>query len=466
MKSYNRSRRMCEWDDMEKWQDHFQDLLNAGTAGTLSPFLLLAMPGFGPQAQRLCSELWMADKLLQSKSARTESARMYRSQEQAEAKLENKITPTPPPAKIRLGYLSCDFHDHATALLLIEVLEAHDRERFELIAYSYGEDNGYGMRQRLEKTFLRFVDISAQSILESADTIHADGIDILIDLKGFTRDTRTEILSYRPAPVQVNYLGYPGTLGGDLCDYIITDRFVTPPSATADYSESFAYLPNTYQPHSRHSTIDPAPTRAAMGLPTDGFVFCCFNQTYKITADVFDVWCLLLARTPNSVLWLMEDKFAVGNLKNHALQRGILPDRLVFAAPVGQAEHLGRLQLADLVLDTLPCNAHTTASDALWAKVPLVTCAGDTFPSRVAGSLLLAIELPELITHNLDEYYALALMLANDTNKYTQLKTKLIENHLTTPLFDVTAYTRDLENLFQQMWDRHCAEQTCQMISV
>ena len=449
MKLYDLSRRMCEWDELTAWRQRFRGMLEHGDMGQLSPFTLLALPGIRADEQRVCAELWMARRLASSKATRDGQDFQFHTQA---------------ARKIRIGYLSCDFHEHATALLLIEVFENHDRDRFEVFAYSYGDDDGGGMRQRLEHTFERFVNIQGQSMSEAAVTINGDGIDILIDLKGFTRDTRTEILSFHPAPVQVNYLGYPGTLGGDLCDYIVTDRFLTPPETSDDYSESFAYLPDSYQPHSRYSTIDQAPTRAAAGLPEDGFVFCCFNQSYKITPEIFDVWCELLSHCPGSVLWLLSDKMAIGNLRNLAMQRGVLPDRLIFAEHTSQSAHLGRLQLADLVLDTLPYNAHTTASDALWAGVPVVTCAGDTFASRVAGSLLRAIELPELVTHDLQAYFDLALSLASDPQRHAVLKTRLAANRLTTPLFDIERYTRHLESLYEQMWSAHLEGRTPQAI--
>lgn len=476
MKLYNRSRRMCEWQDLDNSREYFRELIRQGKTGKVAPFSLLAMPGMAAAEHRACSELWMTETLFRSSAERASSDAQFHADD---AELAKSAVATWPPARIRLGYLSSDFYNHATAWLLIEVLEAHDPERFELIAYSYGDGScvqaarnktvsnktdsdphpGESQRieQRLADAFSRVVDIHMLTMQESAHAIHDDGIDILVDLKGFTRGSRTGILSFHPAPVQVNYLGYPGTLGGGLCDYIITDAYVTPPHSAADYSESFAYLPNSYQPHSRHSTIGPKPGRAQAGLPVQGFVFCCFNQSYKITPEVFEVWCRLLLRCPGSVLWLLYDSMAEGNLRSMAMQRGIMPERLVFARPLDQEAHLGRLQLADLVLDTLPYNAHTTASDALWAGVPLVTCRGDTFASRVAGSVLQAIGLPELITPDLDAYYELAFDLASNPVQHQTLKARLLARRLTTPLFDVLAYTRNLESLYEQMWATHQA---------
>lgn len=442
MRSLGRSRSMCEWGDFAREAKALRDRLAEGGADRLPPFLLLSEPGVDAEEHRRCSELWTRDRRAAATAERL--------------RLDFRFLLST-RAKIRLGYLSNDFHDHATALLLIEMLEAHDRGRFALNAYSYGADDGKAMRRRLVGAFDEFTDISALSDSDAARAINNDEVDILIDLKGFTANARTGILMLRPAPVQVNYLGYPGTLGSEVCDYIITDAFVTPPAAAADYAESFAYLPHSYQPRGRAETIGPKPMRAQMGLPEHGFVFCCFNQAFKFTPDVFAIWCRLLEAVPGSVLWLLRSPLAEGNLRNEALRQGIGADRLVFAPDMSQADHLARLQLADLVLDTVPYNAHTTASDALWAGVPVVTCSGKTFPSRVAGSLLRAVGLPELIAADFDDYFDLAYSLATDAPRLAGIKTKLENNRLTTALFDVEGYTRDLEGLFQTMWKRRTA---------
>lgn len=439
MRALGRSRSMCEWGDFARDGEALRDLLSKGTADKLPPFFLLSEPGVGADDHRRCAELWTRDRRAAAIAERI--------------RLDFRFL-SPARSKIRLGYLSNDFHDHATALLLIEMLEAHDRGRFELNAYSYGADDGKAMRRRLLGAFDQFSDISALSDSDAARAIHHDEVDILIDLKGFTANARTGILMLRPAPVQVNYLGYPGTLGSEVCDYIITDAFVTPPATAADYAESFAFLPNSYQPRGRAEPLGPLPARAQMGLPESGFVFCCFNQAYKFTPEIFAIWCRLLEAVPGSVLWLLSSSLAEGNLRNEALRLGISGQRLVFASDMSQADHMARLQLADLVLDTAPYNAHTTASDALWAGVPIVTCSGKTFPSRVAGSVLRAIGLPELIAADLDDYFDLAYSLATDAPRLEEIKTKLAGNRLTTALFDVDGYTRDLEGLFQTMWKR------------
>jgi predicted O-linked N-acetylglucosamine transferase (SPINDLY family) len=433
---------MCEWDEFAEAAPRIRALLALGQAGKLSPFHLLSTPGVTAQEQRACSELWTRDRLAATLIERQKLAFRF---ELAERQ------------KIRVGYLSNDFHDHATSLLLIEILETHDRERFEVHAFSFGADDGKTMRPRIRNAFHMFHDISALSDIEAAVAIYGARIDILIDLKGYTQGARTNIMMLHPSPVQVNFLGYPGTLGGDICDYIVTDLFMTPLNTAAYYSESFAYMPNSYQPRGRKGAIGRKPMRSEVGLPETGFIFCCFNQSYKFTPSVFDLWCRLLEATPGSVLWLLQAERAEGNLRGAALERGIAADRLIFAPDMAQEDHLGRLQLADLVLDTAPYGAHTTASDALWAGTPIVTCAGETFPSRVAASLLHAVGLPELIVEDEKSYFELALSIATNPAALAALETKLTHNRLTAPLFDVANYTRALESLYETMWRRRRA---------
>ena len=428
MRSFIRSRGMCDWEDFSARQAFARGRLGKGES--LSPFLLLSEPGFSAAEQRLCSENWMRERIAAASEGRSSLGQQ---------------SPRQQGSRIRLGYLSNDFQDHATAMLLIETLEAHDRTQFELHAYCYGGKDEGSMRQRVVDAFDRFTPIAGLSDVQAGQAIHDDGIDILIDLKGFTKDTRTSILALRPAPIQVNYLGYPGTLGANLCDYLVTDAFVSPSATAADYSESFAFLPHSYQ-------------RAEAGLPEQGFVFCCFNQGFKFTPEVFAIWCELLRGAENSVLWLLSSPLAEGNLRNEAWSQGIDGNRLIFAPDAGQAEHLRRLQLADLVLDTSPYGAHTTASDALWAGVPVITRPGATFASRVAGSLLHAVGLPELIVAGDDDYFNLALAIAKDPQRLAGLRRKLAANRATAPLFDVAAYTAALEDLYRQMAARHRAK--------
>jgi predicted O-linked N-acetylglucosamine transferase (SPINDLY family) len=358
-------------------------------------------------------------------------------------------------AKIRLMYLSAIFHTHPTASLIAELFERHDRSRFEVCAISFGPDDGGALRARLAGAFDRFSDMRGASDLEIARFLHANKTDIAIDLMGHTPDDRPGIFSHRPAPVQVNYLGYPGTSGAGFMDYVVGDPVVTPFEQQAFFSEKIVQLPDCYQANDSRRAIAPeTPSRAAAGLPAQAFVFCCFNNNWKITEPVFTVWMRLLAAVPGSVLWLLQDNGgAAGRLRQEAGARGIDPARLVFAPRVAPAEHLARHRLADLFVDTLPYNAHTTASDALWAGLSLVTCRGQFFPGRVAASLLGAIGLPELITENMEDYEALALRLAHDGELLGALKEKLAQNRLGAPLFDSERFRRNIEAAYVKMWE-------------
>jgi protein O-GlcNAc transferase len=367
------------------------------------------------------------------------------------------VAPTarPAAARLRIGYLSNDFHQHATAMLIAHVLELHDREHFDVRLYSYGSADGSAMRRRLEAGSESFVDIAGFSNREAAQRIRDDGIDILIDLKGYTLNARTAIMAMRPAPIQVAYLGFPGTMGADFIDYAIVDPVVAPPGMADAFVEKLAWLPDCYQPNDRLREVGTPPGREACGLPAQGFVFCCFNHTYKIRPEIFDIWCRLLAATPDSVLWLLQSNpQARGNLIREAGARGIDPSRLVFAPVVPSSENLARLTHADLFLDTLPVNAHTTASDALWSGVPIVTCAGDSFVGRVAASLLHAVGLPQLVAADLAAYEALAGAIASDPARLAELKAHLMRARTAAPLFDSALTTRGLESLYLRMAER------------
>jgi protein O-GlcNAc transferase len=356
-----------------------------------------------------------------------------------------------------MAYVSADFHEHATAYLMAGLFEAHDKERFEITAVSFGPDAADAMRARLKPAFDRFVDVRGTSDREVARMLHNLEIDIAIDLKGFSANSRTGIFAQRAAPLQVNYLGYPGTLGADYIDYIIADRHVIPPGHEGYYTEKVVRLPETYQVNdSKRSVADWSPGRAEIGLPDPGFVFCCFNSNYKITPDIFAVWMRLLERVTGSVLWLLETNAAASdNLRREAQRRGVAPERLVFAPPMPLDRHLARHRLADLFLDTRPVNAHTTASDALWAGLPLVTCTGDAFAGRVAASLLDAVGLPELITQNLNDYEALALQLATTPSLLSDIRAKLARNRPLHPLFDTDRQRRHIESAYIAMWERY-----------
>ena len=359
--------------------------------------------------------------------------------------------------RIRIAYLSADFHQHATAMLMAGLFEAHDRAGFETVAISFGPSDSSAMRLRLERAFDRFIDVREMSDAQVVQLMQSLEIDIAVDLKGYTGDSRPGIVARRPAPVQVNYLGYPGTMGLDQVDYIVADRVVLPPEHQVHYSERAVYLPECYQVNDDKRVIaERTPPREELGLPPAGFVFCCFNNHYKITPVMFDIWMQLLQRVSGSVLWLLEDNAAASrNLRSEAEKRAVNQGRLVFARRCPPEEHLARQRRADLFLDTLPYNAHTTTSDALWAGLPVLTCLGSAFPGRVAASLLSAVGLPELITHSLEEYAARAVELASDKNRLSDLRARLARNRDSCPLFDTARFCRHLEAAYTLMWRRH-----------
>jgi protein O-GlcNAc transferase len=359
--------------------------------------------------------------------------------------------------KIRVTYISRDFRTHAVSLLLAGIIEQHDRDRFEVTAISFGPDDDSPARLRLKKAFDRFIDVDTKTDRETAQLLRDHETDIAVDLMGYTGGFRTGILAYRPAPVQVNYLGFPGTSGTDFIDYIIADATVIPEEHFPYYSEKVVHLPDTFQPNdSRRRVAETRPARAHENLPADGFVFCSFNNSCKIMPTVFDVWMRLLSQVEDSVLWLPEYNDAEpGNLRREAQSRGIAPERLIFAQLVATPEeYLARLSLADLFLDTMPYNAHTTASDALWMGLPVVTFVGTTFAGRVAASLLRCMGAPELVAQSLAEYEALALRLARNRDELLELRRRLGRNRDTGPLFDTRHYCRNLEAAFRTMWER------------
>ncbi|MGK2873207.1 MAG: tetratricopeptide repeat protein [Alphaproteobacteria bacterium] len=372
-----------------------------------------------------------------------------------------------PGARIRVGYLSMDFRSHPMAYLMTEILQKHDRDKFEVYAYSFGPPDDSPERQRFVEVSDHFIDIQNMTDSKAAQRIHADGVDILIDRKGYTFGHRLGILARRPAPIQVNYLAFGGTMGVDFIDYAVVDEFVVPPDQQMFYTESLVYLPDTYQPNSFRPVSDVTPTRAECGLPEDAFVFCCFNQTYKITPKAFDIWMRILQRTPGSVLWLLKpDETTADNLRREAAARGIAPSRLAFAPKVSQAEHLARHRHADLFLDTLVVNALTTASDALFVSVPVVTCPGQTFVARGAGSILRALEMPELIADTPEEYEGLAVALAANPERLRGVREKIAIKRETAPLFDSTRYTHHLDAAYREMWRLHQAGETPKPFSI
>jgi len=362
--------------------------------------------------------------------------------------------------KIRVAYFSADFHNHATGYLMAELFELHDKSQFELVGFSFGPIANDEMRQRLEKSFDQFIEVRDKSDIEIARLSRELYIDIAVDLKGFTQDSRPGIFSYQAAPIQVNYLGYPGTTGADYIDYIIADETLIPSKLQSCYSEKVVYLPGSYQVNDRKRLIsDTNFTRQELRLPKNGFVFCCFNNNFKIMPATFAGWMRILRAVEGSVLWLLQESpWVVDNLRCEALKHGVESSRLIFAERMPLSEHLARHRQADLFLDTFPCNAHTTASDALWVGLPVLTLMGQSFSSRVAASLLNAAGLPELITGTQVDYEDLAIELALSPNKLVNTKLKLANNRLSTPLFDTPLFTKNLEAAYIKIYKKYQAD--------
>lgn len=355
--------------------------------------------------------------------------------------------------RIRIGYLSSDFRRHAMAYQMAELFEIHDRDRFEIVGFSGGPDDGSLIRRRIAAAFDAFHDVAASTNEEIARRIHAGGIDVLVDLNGHTIHSRIGALAWRPAHAQATYLGFPGTSGASFVDYVIADATVAPMSEQPFFTERIVHLPDCYQVSDRQrAPAAKVPTRSACGLPENAFVFCCFNTSYKISSEIFDVWMRILQATPGSVLWLVNAGDAmVGNLRRAASARGVEPGRIVFCGMVEPAEHIARHAMADLFLDTLPYNSHGTGSFALWAGLPILTCLGPAFAGRVAASLLRAVRLPELVSQSIEEYEAKAIALASDRQRLDELRARLANNRDTTPLFDTDRFARHIELAYTTM---------------
>mgnify|MGYP003584973179 FL=1 len=399
--------------------------------------------------------------LLDSLELQKKSSEIFAHHRYPDNYLLGSISKRPSRKKIRIGYFSADFGQHPVSLLTAELYELHDRSKFDIIAFSFGYHPISEIRNRLSAAFDKFIDVRDKSDQEVAQLSRDLQIDIAVDLGGYTKDCRTGIFACRAAPIQVNYLGFPGTMGAGFIDYMIADNTLIKPNFQIYYNEKIVYLPNSYMVNdSQRKLSDKQFERQDFGLPVTGFVFCCFNNTYKITPAIFDCWMRILKAVDSSVLWLKDDNYiASNNLKKQAELRGVCADRLIFAKPIKEySEYLARHRQADLFLDTLPYNAHTTASDALWAGLPVLTCIGETFASRVAASLLNAIHLPELITYNFEDYEHLALKLAMNSTKLTEIKTKLEDNRFTTPLFNTRLFTKHIETAYTQMYKRYQAD--------
>ncbi len=427
---------ICDWTSFDAERAELDRAIRAGCLAAL-PFHLLPC-SLDPHVQLACAKLFMQDRI------REAFVPLWRGERYSHG-------------RIRLAYLSADFADHAVSQLAAGLFEHHDRSRFETIAISSGQAKPSAMRSRLEAAFDRFIDVGERGEAEVARLVRDLEVDIAVDLNGITEGARPGVFARRPAPVQVNYLGYAGTMGSPHWDYILADRFVIPEDARPAYAEQVVELPDCFMVNDdRRPISDRVPSRAQAGLPEQGFVFCCFNNACKITPDVFDVWMRLLRQVEGSVLWLSSvDAAAAANLRREAQAHGVAADRLVFAPRLARNEdHLARIRVADLFVDTLYYNAHVTAADALWAGVPVLTCPGETFASRVAGSLLQAVGLPELIATSLSDYEMLAMRLARDPTLLSSLRQKLARNRDTCPLFDTAAFARRVEAAYVAMWER------------
>jgi predicted O-linked N-acetylglucosamine transferase (SPINDLY family) len=445
----------CDWRELDADVRGIVSGIEAGTLVT-NPFFLLPIID-SPAVLLKAAEIWCIEESGVSPHAAAPAA----------APAPRAAPPVPctplsrpePPARIRVGYFSADFHEHATMHLLAGLFEMHDRERFEITAFSFGPDIDDEMRRRLRAACEHFVDVREADDGEVARVARERGLDIAVDLKGYTEGARPGIFARRAAPSQIGFLGFPGTLGAHHMDYLVADRMLVPPGAERFYRERLILMPDSYQVNdSRRAPVGGSLSREQVRLPESGFVFCCFNNNYKITPDAFGSWMRILQRTPGSVLWLLEDNpSAARALRREAQARGVSPERLVFAPRVGQREHLERHAAADLVLDTFPCNAHTTASDALWAGTPLLTRRGEGFASRVAASLLAAVGLAELITTSPQDYEEAAVRIALDAALSASLKERLVANRARAPLFDTHRFTRRLEAAYVAAFARQLA---------
>jgi protein O-GlcNAc transferase len=425
----------CDWEGLPEAKAQIENDLRVGKR-VITPFAFMAVSD-SPRDQQICASLYVAHKYPPAKP----------------------LAPARPKAhdRIRIGYLSADFRDHPVSQLLAGVIESHDRAKFEVAAISYGPDDGSALRKRLQEGVEHFIDVEPYNTEQIAHRIKDRGIDILVDLTGFTAHSRPGILAMKPVPIQISYLGYSGTMGASYMDYVIADRTIIEEEDREFFTEKVVYLPDSFMAaDSKRKISERMPTRAEYQLPDGAFVLCAFNNSYKISPSVFEVWMRLLSRVERTVLWLSDmNETAKSNLRREAQSRGVDPARLIFAprAPLNE-DHLARHQLADLFLDTTPYNAHATTNDALWAGLPVLTCAGASFAGRVASSLLQAVGLPELVTKNAADYERVAFELITNSGEIAALRQKLAVNRLTAPLFDTMRFTRHIEAAYSAMMDR------------
>ena len=428
--------RICEWDSFDKeLLDLENNILNEKKK--INPFLTLSFYE-SPQLQKKSAEIFVKDEY---NDKNIQNHKFYNQAKQ----------------KIRIAYYSADFRNHPMSYLLANLFELHDKNKFEIIGISFGPDKDDQMRKRVSRAFDKFYDLRLKTDEEIVKFSRELKIDIAIDLMCFTKYHKFGIFVKKCAPIQVNYLGYPGTSGTNYLDYIIADKILIPKESQKYYSEKIVYLPDTYQANDSTKKIsDKVFTREELGLPKNGFVFCCFNNNYKITPQVFNVWMRMLNRVKNSVLWILSEDINISkNLKNETKIRGIDFNRIVFAERIKMNEHLARQKVADLFIDTFPYTGHTTASDALWVGLPVLTRIGKSFASKVSASLLNTIGLSELVTNSEKEYEDLAVELAINTTKLKEIKNKLKNNKTTKPLFNTQNFTRNIEKAYSLMYERY-----------
>lgn len=436
---------LCNWTDLDTRIERLRQISNQFSDGKFGPFFLMAMPGVSQRELHDQARARYADRLL--------PAAAHENTEQIGHRAPNPTL----GRRIRIGYVSFDFRDHPVGNVIAEVIERHDRTRFEVFGYSLGPDDGSAIRTRLSKAFDRIQDIAALGPEASARTVANDEIDILIDLQGWTAGERAAMFALRPSPVQVNWLGYPGTMGDRrLADYIIADDIVLPPEHERFFCEEVIRLPNCYLPIDAVVRGEASPTREAAGLPSSGFIFCSLNNSYKFNPMVFDLWCRVLHRVPNSYLWLSRPEGeGASNLEKEAVLRGISSDRILFAERVATREaHLARLCLASLFLDPFPYNSHSSGIDALWAGIPMVALLGDTFPGRVGASLLHAVNLRECIASNMEDYENRCVNLATNPERLARMRATLASGRDDLPLFDMNRFVKGLEISYIKMIER------------
>ena len=438
-------RQLCDWKGIEKLTKQSLGMLKGkNKTYVLPPFSLITLPEATSEEQMLAAQYWQVQH---------ESTIGHDSQNKLAV---DKRAPDKNQKKIRLGYVSADFHQHATAILLVRIIELHNRDEFEVMGYSFGPDDKSAMRDRVVNAFDEFYDVQDRSAEQIAKLIRQHEVDVLLDVKGLTQNNRAEVFLHRPAPIQVNYLAYPATMASAKWDYFIGDNFITPPDLQAGFSEKIINLSGCYQPADDQRDIPAANSRSELSLPEDKVILAAFHQAYKLSPKLLDVWSNILKQTPQSLLWLLaDDKDLQQNLSKELAKRGVKPYQYQFAKKVDQKGHLDRLAAADLFLDAFPVNAHTTASDALWAGVPVLTVSGDTMISRVAGSLLKGVEMDELISGSFKEYGEKAVQLINEPESLQAYKQRLITGRKTLPLFNSEEYTCNLEVALHKMWQSY-----------